>query len=79
MSNGPIKKRKFVQVRLGYIVEWDLELLNSMSYISVQWVDPLRRELDSVNLIWPTLIIYLATPWVNQLPHPGRSEALRRP
>jgi hypothetical protein len=34
---------------------------------------------DSVNLIWPTLIIYLATPWVNQLPHPGRSEALRRP
>ncbi len=34
---------------------------------------------DSVNLIWPTSITYLATPWVNQLPHPGRSEALRRP
>ena len=34
---------------------------------------------DSVNLIWSTLITYLATPWVNQLPHPGRSEALRRP
>ncbi|MGB2666064.1 MAG: hypothetical protein WAK48_18815, partial [Candidatus Acidiferrum sp.] len=36
-------------------------------------------ENDSVNLIWPTLITYLATTWVNQLPHPGRSEALRRP
>jgi hypothetical protein len=36
-------------------------------------------QFDSVNLIWPTLITYLATPWVNQLPHPGRSEALRRP
>jgi hypothetical protein len=39
----------------------------------------LQPDIDSVNLIWPTLIIYLATPWVNQLPHPGRSEALRRP
>jgi hypothetical protein len=37
------------------------------------------KTLDSVNLIWPTSITYLATPWVNQLPHPGRSEALRRP
>jgi hypothetical protein len=37
------------------------------------------RPRDSVNLIWPTLITYLATPLVNQLPHPGRSEALRRP
>jgi hypothetical protein len=36
-------------------------------------------QIDSVNLIWPTLITHLATPWVNQLPHPGRSEALRRP
>lgn len=42
-------------------------------------MDEVLDSLDSVNRIWPTLITYLATPWVNQLPHPGRSEALRRP
>jgi len=35
--------------------------------------------LDSVNLIWPTLIILLAHRLVNHFPDPGRSEVLRRP
>jgi hypothetical protein len=69
-------------------------LVRDMNRVELRWINGVysttyRNRLtverdfllcgDSVNPIWPILITYLATPWVNQLPHPGRSEALRRP
>ena len=69
----------------NYLVPWLRTLFGFLGLEEMQFVlaDSTRElghgKIRFVNLIWPPCDTSIWAPLVNQVPHPGRSEALRRP